>query len=54
MAETTECKHERIQVFRDVLTGEAVPLWSCVSCNRRFEPVQSAPAMSARADGKGG
>lgn len=45
------CKHYWLRAWRDAKTGETVPLWSCVDCNRRFEPVPAQPVEAPQGDG---
>lgn len=49
-----ECKHDWLRAWRDAKTGEAVPLWSCVYCNRRFEPVPAQPVEAPQREGGAG
>lgn len=35
----SDCKHTRIRSWQDAETKKPVPLWSCVDCGHKFEPV---------------
>lgn len=47
---TTPCEHANIRTWRFKDTGEAVRLWSCADCGRKFEPVAAAQPPAAQAD----
>jgi hypothetical protein len=38
------CKHPSIRTWRFADDGDTAPLWSCVDCGRRFEPIGAAIA----------